>query len=102
MDILLIKNKQLLLYNTFEVNTPADSIYFLAGVLSLHKMSLSSTSVSYAGELKESPLYVEMIRKYVLRINECEPFSTITYSHYLIESMRKRFINLFNLYGCAS
>ncbi len=102
MDILVTQDKKLLLYNTFHIKTPEDSIYYLAGVLNLFDLQLASTAISYVGDPKDSLANMEIIKRYVSRISECEPIDTVTYSHYLTESIRKRYTHLFNLQGCAS
>ena len=101
-DIMVIRDRKLLFYNTFYINNPEDSIYYLTGILNLFDMQLASTAISYVGDLHNSPDNVEIIRKYALRIIECSPLDTATYSHYMTESLRKRFTHLFNLQGCAS
>ncbi len=102
MDITMVKDKKLLLYNTFCVNVPEDSVYYLAGVLNMFDMALASVKLFYAGNIKEAPTYLEFVQKYVDRIVECEPTNTVTYSHYITAALRARFIHLFNLYGCVS
>lgn len=102
MDITVVKSKKLLLYNTFHIKTPEDSVYYLAGALNLFDMNLATTKVFYAGNLKEMPPQAEIIKKYVERAVQCEPLETVTYSHYLTEALRTRYIHLFNLIGCVS
>jgi hypothetical protein len=102
MDIVVVlKSKELSFYNTFDIPTACDAVYYLAGVLNLFGMQLSDADIAYAGNLKDTQ-YAESILPYVNKMYECEPVGTVTYSHYLTEPLRKRFIHLFNLYGCAS
>ncbi len=102
MDIGIAQAKKALFYNTFQVNSPEDSIYYLAGVLNLFDIPLASTRLFYAGNSKDYLSHIEFLKKYIDRAIECEPFDMVTYSHYLTDSLRKRFIHLFNLYGCVS
>jgi hypothetical protein len=102
LDIVVAANKKLLFYNTFPINAPEDSVYYLAGVSNLFDIDLLSTRLMYAGTFRHMPPEAAILKKHVERIVECEPSKTVTYSHYIIEPFRKNFINLFNLYGCGS
>ncbi len=101
MDIAVMKGKTLLFYNTFYISAPEDTIYYLAGVQNLFGVDLVSTKLFYAGSLKDIPPQVEIAGKYVDRMIECEPSGVVTYSHYMTEQLRRRFVHLFNLYGCV-
>ena len=96
LDIVLVKNNKLLFYNTFEINAPADSVYYLTIVANQFEIDLSSTKLMYAGSLKDMSPETVILKDYV-EVVECEPPDTVTYSHYMQEPMRKNFINLFSL-----
>ncbi|MDR1172884.1 MAG: DUF3822 family protein [Bacteroidales bacterium] len=102
LDIAVVENRKLLFYNTFPINAPEDSVYYLAGVSNLFDIDLLSTKLMYAGNFRHMPPEVAILKNHVDRIIECEPSKAVTYSHYIIEPFRKDFINLFNLYGCES
>ena len=96
-DILAVKNGKLQYYNTFQTNTVDDALYFLTLVSNMLKVDMLSTKLVYFGNNRQNTAILE---KYVHRVVECEPVNSVTYSHYISESFRKDFINLFNLYGC--
>ena len=102
LDIVVTENKNLLFYNTFRINAPEDSAYYLAGVANMFEINLLSTKLLYAGNTKQMPPEIAILKNYVDRIIEFEPPNAVTYSHYIQEPLRKSFINLFNLYGCES
>ncbi len=102
MDIAIVQAKKILFYNTFQLIDTEDAVYYLAGVLNLFEMKLSSTKLYYTGSFKEALSRLETVRIYVERVVEFEPLDTVTYSHYLTEQIRARFIHLFNLYECVS
>ena len=102
LDVAVTENKKLLFYNTFRINTPEDSIFYLAGVANMFHINLLSTKLLYVGNTKQLPSEAATLRNYVERIVEFEPPNAVTYSHYIQESLRKSFINLFNLFGCES
>jgi len=100
LDVVVIKNGKLLFYNSFKINAPADSLYYLASVSNLFDIDLLSTELMYAGSLNRTPPEIEILKGYVGCFKECEPPNMVAYSHHITEPFRKNFINLFNLYGC--
>ena len=102
LDIMVVKDKELLFYNTFRINTPEDSVYYYVGVSNLFEINPLQTDLIYAGNFKHIPPEVVILRDYVGRIIECEPSGVVTYSYFISDPFRKNFINLFNLYGCES
>ena len=102
LDIAVVKNKKMLFYNSFQIKAPADSVYYLVGVSKMFDIELSSTSLMFAGDLKQMPPEIEILKNYVEQMVECEPHNTFTYSHHITDSFRRNFINLINSYGCES
>ena len=102
LDIVVVKNKKMLFYNSFQIKAPADSVYYLAGVSNMFGIELSSARMMYAGNLKQMPPEIAILKDYVGQMVECEPPDAVTYSHYITDSFRSNFINLINSYGCES
>ena len=102
LDIVVVENQKLLFYNTFKIIAPEDSVYYLTGVSNLFNIDLSTSKLMYAGDLDQIPPEVAILKSYVETIVECIPSNAFTYSHFITASFRKKFINLFNLYGCES
>ena len=102
LDILVVENKNLLFYNSFQINAPEDSVYYLVGVSNLFDINLLSTKLMYAGDLKRISPKIAVLGNYFGNLIECEPPHAVTYSYLITEPLRKNFINLFNLYGCES
>ena len=102
LDVVVTRGNRLLFYNSFQINAPADSVYYLAGVSNLFDIDLLSTKLMYAGSLSPMLPEIEILNAYVNRIIEFEPLRTVAYSHYITESYRKRFIHLFKLFECES
>lgn len=100
LDILVMKNNRLLFYNSFQINAPADSLYYLLGVTNLFDTVLLSTKITYAGTLKPMPPEIAILKGYVDSITECEPSNAVAYSNYITEPFRKKFVHLFNLLRC--
>jgi hypothetical protein len=99
LDVVLVKNKKLLFYNSYRINAPADSLYYLLGVTNIFDVVLLSTKIMYAGNLVQMPPEIEILKGYVSSI-ENVPSNAFTYSHYITEPNRRNFSNLFNLYRC--
>jgi hypothetical protein len=102
LDIAVSEERKLLFYNTFQIGAPEDSVYYLAGISNLFDVDLLTTKLMYAGNARHIPTEVATLKDYVERIVEFEPLGGVTYSHYMSDMFRKKFINLFNLYRCES
>ena len=102
LDIVVVENQKLLFYNTFHIVAPEDSVYYLTGVSNLFNIDLLTTRLMYAGDLNQIPPEVAILKNYVESFVECIPSNAFTYSHNIPVTFRKKFINLFNLYGCES
>ena len=102
LDIMVVRNAKMLFYNSFQINAPADSVYYLAGASNMFDLDLTSTKIMYAGNLKQMPPEIEILKNYVGQMAECEPNNALTYSHYITDPFRRSFINLINSYGCES
>jgi len=102
MDVLVVKNKKFLFYNSFQINAPADSVYYLASAASMFDLPLSTTKLLYAGNIKQMPPEAAILKNYAGQMSGCEPLGAVTYSHYITEPFRRSFVNLINSYGCES
>lgn len=102
MDIAVTKNKKLLFYNTFKIDSPDDAVYYIAGVLMQHDMKVNDTTIAYAGDLTNPSPVIESIKRFVANVTECEPIKTVTYTHYINSALKAQFTILFNLYRCVS
>ena len=100
LDIIIAKNNRLLYYNTFSIDAPEDSVYYLIVTSNLFDIDLKTTKLIYPGNYEQMPSEIAILNNYVECIVECESPTAVTYSHYISKVYRKRFINLFNLYGC--
>ena len=97
MDVMVVQNGKLMFYNTFQTSNVNDMIYYLTLVSNTLKIDMLSTKLIFFGNDKRIAAKLE---KYVNRVVECGPTNVVTYSHYISDTFRKDFINLFNLYGC--
>ena len=100
LDVAVVKENKLLFYNSFKINAPADSVYYLAGISNLFDIDLKSANIMYAGNLKQMPPEVAILKDFTGNIVECHSSNAFTYSHYITEPFRRDFLNLFNLYRC--
>ena len=101
LDVVIVRKNELLFYNTFQINAPADTVYYLAGVSNLFDIDLPTTKLIYAGNFKEMPPEIAILKDYVDGIMECDPPHEVIYSHFIQAPVRKDFSILFSLYGCG-
>ncbi len=101
MDVAITKQKQLLFYNTFKIETLEEAVYYLAGALNMSGMSIAATTLTYSKDVNETLPLANALKKYVARLVEYAPMDTVTYTHYISEQIKIQFAHLFNLYRCA-
>lgn len=68
LDIAVVEYNRLLFYNTFQISTPEDSVYYLAGVSNLFAIDLSLTKLLYVRNSEHIPPEMAILRNYVERI----------------------------------
>ena len=100
LDVVILKKDKLLFYNSYKINAPADSVYYLAGLSNLFDIDLKSVTIKYAGNLQQAPPEIAILTGFVDCLEECEQPKAFTYSQRITDPLRKNFINLFNLYRC--
>jgi hypothetical protein len=104
LDITVVKDNRLLFYNSFQINAPADTVYYLAAVCNMLDIDLSQSSAKlvYVGSPRQTPPEMAILNRHV-SMPEYEPAgASFVYSHYITEPFRREFTNLFHLYECES
>jgi hypothetical protein len=103
LDIGIVENNRLAFYNTFQINAPADSVYYLLVASDLFNIDLKATKLIYSGNNEQTPPEIAILAEYTGGIVSPVPSNdapSVAYSHCIAEPLRKTFINLFNLYWC--
>jgi Protein of unknown function (DUF3822) len=95
-QIIVIKNQQLELYNSFEYQTSEDFIYYLLFVLEQLKINNEEASIRCLGEVEKKSAIYSILYKYIKTITFSEGPENLKFS-YILENVPPHFHHaLFN------
>jgi hypothetical protein len=100
-DILVIRNRSLILHNTFNWRYEQDLTYFIMNVYDKVLLDPASIPIYISGPVEKNSDLVNGIRKFIRTVNFCEPDNRFLYAHAFNRIPDHFFINLFNLYLCG-
>lgn len=95
-EIIVCKNKKLVLYNTFEYKTKEDFIYYMLFVVEQLKLDVETLPLVLLGKInKESELY-KITYKYIRNVSLLKDKSTINSILEIDETIKRENFILFN------
>ena len=97
-DIALYARGGLKIYNTFELQTPADLVYFMLAVARQHKVNEKKMEVLLSGNIGA---YVGEVAAYFPALIQVKPYTQLSLAASLQAVANHRFTHLFSLYECA-
>ncbi|MCK5825073.1 MAG: DUF3822 family protein [Ichthyobacteriaceae bacterium] len=86
-EIIVIKEKQLLLYNTFEYSSPEDFVYFVLFVAEQLKLNTDYFLLELFGEIEEYTELYQLLYKYVRNVKFGQRSDKYNYS-YVIDTVK--------------
>ena len=101
VDILMLKNGELQLFNTFAYKTNTDFQYFILNTFDQLGLSPLDIPVSVMGLTTRDDQKIENLKKFIKRINFIGKPSHFEYAFGFNELPEHYFINLLNLYQCG-
>ncbi len=97
-DIALYARGGLKIYNTFELQAPADLVYFMLAIARQHKINEKKVGVLLSGNISE---YVNEVAAFFPSIIQANSLTTMSLVPELLPIADHRFAHLFSLYECA-
>ena len=97
-DVALYARGGLKMYNTFELQAPADLVYYLLAVAHQHKVSEKKTEVLLSGSIGA---YVGEVAAFFPTLAQAKPHPQLPLARELRAVVDHRFTHLFSLYECA-
>jgi len=97
MDILVLKDNKILLYNTFCFKTNNDILYFIINVFEQLKLSQEDTEVSFSGLIETDSLAVLNLKKFVRIVYFESQNNDYKYFYKFQEIAPHYFVNFFNI-----
>jgi len=100
-DIVIIRNRSLILHNTFKFRNEQDLIYFIMNVYDKLHLSPETCPVHLSGMIEKNSGMTEIVKKFIKSVNFAKPDTHFQYSHTFDKIPDHFFIHLFNLYNCG-
>ena len=97
-DIALYARGGLKIYNTFELQTPADLVYFMLAVARQHKVNEKKAEVLLTGNISA---YADEVAAYFPALVQVKPYTQLPLAASVQAAADHRFTHLFSLYECA-
>jgi len=100
-EIVLLRGKKPLYYNSFRHQTPEDFIYYLLFTCEQLKLDVEKTEFNLLGEIEKSSALYSMLYKYVRNIKLIERSDAFSYAYGFNDVQKHFYHNLLNQYLCA-
>jgi len=100
-EIIFVKGKKLVFYNSFSHQTSEDFIYYLLFTMEQLKLSPENTELRLAGEIEKSSAIYSLLHKYVRTIRFADRSPAFSYAYGFNDVPRHFYFNLLNQYLCA-
>lgn len=101
-DLLLLKKNNVYLYNTFEIHSADDLVYFVVTVFKQLNLNPDKTNIFYSGFISTGSVELQMIQKFLGDVKPFEPTGMYSFSKKYKKVPLHYFTNLFNLHVCVS
>jgi hypothetical protein len=101
-DVLVVKDKQVYLYNTFEFHSPDDLVYCVVSVFKQLHLDPEKSHIFYSGFISSNSKELHLITKFLGEVNVCPPHEQLIFSKKFHKFPLHYFTNLFNIHLCAS
>ena len=99
-DVLLVKNGNIQLYNSFSYKKYTDVIYFISNIINIHSLSPEKIRIIISGEIARSSEMVSELNK-IFNDIQFEKYSPqYKYNEALFALPQSRFVNLLNISHC--
>lgn len=100
MDIVVIQDGKMLLYNSFVYKTVKDLVFYILYLYDQFQLPTQHTTLEIAGNTDERSELVVMLKKYIREIVFQEFNRSFSYSYTFNELEQHHFSNLINLFRC--
>ncbi len=97
-DIALYARGGLKIYNTFELHSPTDLVYFMLAIARQHKVDEKKAGVLLTGSIAA---YAEEVKTFFPLLTPAKPYRQMALAPELQAVADHRFTHLFSLYECA-
>ena len=100
-DIIIIRNRSLILHNTFKFRNERDLIYFTMNVYDKLHLNPDSCPVHLSGMIEKNSGMTETVKRFIATVLFARADSRFKYSHTFERIPEHFFLHLYNLYNCG-
>lgn len=100
MDILVIDNKNLLFFNSFDFQNHDDIMYYVLNVYYQLNLDPETIELKLTGTNFKHEQLIKELKGYIKKVHHLKPAKEFTYSYLFKKEMLSYYFNLFNLNVC--
>jgi hypothetical protein len=100
-DIVIIRDRNLILHNTFKFRNEQDLIYFIMNVYDKVTLDPGTCPAYLSGMVEKKSAMTGIIKKFIRNVNFPKPDGSFQYSHTFDRIPEHFFTSLYNLYHCV-
>lgn len=100
IDILVIDNKKLIFFNSFEFQNHDDILYYVLNVYHQLDLDPETIELKMTGTNFKHEQLIKELKEYIKKIHHLKPPKEVTYSYLFKKEMLYYYFNLFNLIMC--
>ncbi len=101
MDIAILNQKKLFLYNSFFWSTPEDMLYFLLYAYKRLNLDVKENELYITDHFEKTRILEKLVKPYIHKVHFQKPPLAHTYSYTFLKDHTIAFINLFRLNLCV-
>ncbi|GAB4132565.1 MAG: hypothetical protein OHK0045_05960 [Raineya sp.] len=100
MNMLIVQNGQILLYNRYYYQSPQDFVYFLLFAIDELQVNPDSVRTLLYGEISKDSGIFNLLQKYVRNVEFGHRPKQISFSYKFDDVLEHRYFDLYNAYEC--
>ena len=100
-DIVILRNRSLIMHNTFKFRDEQDFVYFIVNVYDKVTLDPATCPIYLSGMIEKKSVITGILKKFIKTVHFAKPDNRYQYSHAFDRIPEHFFIHLFNLYNCG-
>jgi len=101
LNVLVIKNKKIVLFNSYPYHEATDVVYFILNILEQHGFDANEIRVSVTGTKQKNSKTIHQLKNYIKNIKFEKPSIDHTYSYTFNDIDLHIYQNLINTHDCV-
>ncbi|MCU0440279.1 MAG: DUF3822 family protein [Raineya sp.] len=102
MNMVIVKEGNLLLNNRYYYHSPQDFVYYVLFAIDELKLDIETCIVKLYGEISKDSGIFNLLYKYIRQVDFGKKPKSLSFSYVFDEVLEHRYFDLYNAYLCAS